>query len=577
MGKKKKSKYSAESHIKEKSESFINFYNKYFMGEETTESTTDYTTQLYYQSMEIEKKRLEQNDLHMNTSVEMLPYYNDVQTLERGKQSALCNCRKTKTSREFFRYGKRIYREKNNEEVRVNFLESEVDGKVECPNCGYKGEVSSFIDGCDQCGSKFEVKEFEPKVSAFTMNQDVEKDTEKITKETANIASGLAIVLALFIVVGIVASIYLQVNNADSLAAGMVAGMGLYLFTPTLRFIVIVFITLNILGIVFKTKYAHSITNAEIIQEKIQDFSVQDFFQNVEMRFNQIYLANAVNDVQAYAECSLDNIVESHLDVVDSHMSQLHFMGIEDAGNHYLIKAWAKMRLYRFADEKIKRVCEKVTFEVKVSKVGRSMTFIKAYKCNKCGSTIDIMKGGVCDHCGNALSLDDVGMKLASIEFEKTANSLAPKFMGQCAIAFAACFAINAILPCLSVQMYNPIQVVKYVVEMPEAVAGFYGDIPAIEDIVDASEIEKKRSSELDNRVEITYTLKDAKAAFEKYKEKLSGSAYDIKVTGENSFRAKKYVVYFVETGYVVVTFTLDDNKLKVVYDILDVEEGKAQ
>lgn len=570
---KKKKKYSEEKYIKEKSAGFLNFYNKFFMGESTDESATDYTTQLYYQSMEIEKKRLEQNDLHMNTSVEPELFWDDVNTLEYGQLKSVCNRKRTKTVREFFRYGKRIYHEENDEEVKINFLQSEVNGKAECPNCGYVGEVSSFIDGCDQCGSKFEVKEFEPKVSAFTMNQDVDRETRKITSTTVKVASGIAIAVGLCFIVGIVLSIYLQVNEMDSIAGGMIVFMGVYLFYPMIRFAIITLIALLTLAHIFGRKYAYNITNIETILNVYRNFSVQDFFQNVEMRFNQIYLANAVKDVQAYAECSLDNIVDNHLDVVDSHMSQLHFTGIEEASDYYLIKAWAKMRLYRLVNNKIKRASEKVSFEVKVSKAGRGMTLLKAYKCSKCGNTIDIMKGGVCDHCGSELGLSDVGMKITEINFEKTANSIAPKFIGLTAIAFATCFAINAVLPCFTVKMYNPIQIVKYIVGMPEAVKGFYAKVPPIEQIVDESEIEYKTSHELDNEVETTYTLKDASSAFEKYKTKMTELGYIINEVDENTFIAKEYVEYFTENGYVTVTFKIKGNTLSVSFTIEDIEE----
>lgn len=55
----------------------------------------------------------------------------------------------------------------------ASFLKADVQGDmVICPNCGHEGKLTSYIDGCDACGAKFLVSDFETKVSGFSLEED---------------------------------------------------------------------------------------------------------------------------------------------------------------------------------------------------------------------------------------------------------------------------------------------------------------------------------------------------------------------------------------------------------------------
>ena len=55
----------------------------------------------------------------------------------------------------------------------AHFLKADVQGDMAiCPNCGHEGKLSSYIDGCDACGAKFLVSDFETKVSGFSLEED---------------------------------------------------------------------------------------------------------------------------------------------------------------------------------------------------------------------------------------------------------------------------------------------------------------------------------------------------------------------------------------------------------------------
>ena len=65
-----------------------------------------------------------------------------------------------------------------------------------CPNCGHEGKLSSYIDGCDACGAKFLVGDFETKVSGSHWKRTRQKSISNFIK--AGVTVGIvAVALAL--------------------------------------------------------------------------------------------------------------------------------------------------------------------------------------------------------------------------------------------------------------------------------------------------------------------------------------------------------------------------------------------
>lgn len=547
-------KYLEERLVREKAEGFLDFYNKYYMGDAPDETVTDYTTQAYYHSMTMAKKRLEQNGLQMGTSIEPV-YSDDMEKMEQGNVTAVSNCRRTKVTREFFSKGKRIFKEKNHEVIQVNYLKSDVDGSAECPNCGFVGKVSSFIDGCDQCGSKFEVKEFEPKVSAFTIHLDTEKYADRITKIVQAVAVILSVMMFALSFIGMmVAPGDLQVNGGgDKVLGSIYVSLGVYMAEPFVRFAILMWFILFFLGVLFTNKYGQSITGKDVIEDIIKDFMVPDFAQNLEMRLKQIYLTDK----------------EQYLDIVEAQMSALHFLEARKLIGYYEIKARARMHLYHYVNDKIKRSAEEVTVTVRLSKEPKSMTFIKAYRCKGCGSTIDIMKGGACEHCGHQLSLDEIGMQIVSTEFARAKQSLVALYVKQSILVFLLCLVVNMFIPCLLSMGKMPIWMATQICNVPKEVNRFFDLVPPVETVVaDASQIVAQNVIKNSTTRECVYTLKDGKAALEAYKERMSQRGYQIASESDSYFEARQEVEYFTGEGNVLVKFYLSGDELKIHYEI---------
>lgn len=564
-----------KNEIADQSQKFLDFYDEYYMSRHSDEDITDYTTQAYYYSMNTERKRLEQNGLRMSTKLfkekrKINNLSGELEIAPQKKRDGNCHIgidtRRICACREFYRDNKRIYREKHDEISRVCLLESNVDGNAECPNCGHVGKISSYINGCDYCGAKYEVKEFEPKVSAFSLNEDVERVTQKTLMTTKRLCYGLIIFLILSFVVGAAFNIYAQMNNEEYLTSGFFLTAGWYFTGPMIRFTVVISIIVFFIFRKFRNAYRSNISNEEIVTKKIKNFSVQDFFQNVEMKLNQIYLAQKEEDVKAYATCSLKELVESHLDVVDSHMISLEFLDVTPKNNTYIIKARAVMRLYQYRNNRIRRVSEKVHFEVEICKniSTRKMIALKIYKCGKCGNHIDVMKGGVCEYCGNTLSLEDIGFRFLKVSSEKTLYELAPKIIAVNMSVFALVFALNAAIPIQKAHGYNAYQVVNILSKIETTLNGYFDAAPLPEEVASNKEaVILKDNRRSQSFRELEYCINDG-FVLEEYKNALAQAGYEVHSINDQTLEARKKYVYYSEDLIVLISVTVEENKMSI-------------
>ena len=148
---------------------------------------------------------------------------------------------------------------------------------VICPNCGHEGKLTSYIDGCDACGAKFLVSDFETKVSGFSLEEDArQKSISNFMKAgavvgiTAISLAGLAILLL---------ALGRNGYNAVKAAAAMMLGIGLApVFFRSLFYMLIIFI---VMLIVMETCRKPRIQDESKVKAAIPEFSTGNFLQNL--------------------------------------------------------------------------------------------------------------------------------------------------------------------------------------------------------------------------------------------------------------------------------------------------------
>lgn len=224
----------ARREIEGRTEDFYGELKAFYQGNAKAEQNLmEQTTQPFWQSLRLSGKRLQQRNLTVDMEMQEPVRPADYDGPKKDGYDYTCHRTKAvKMRRTYYRKGKKIATLKTPEIVEANFLKADVQGDMAiCPNCGHEGKLSSYIDGCDACGAKFLVGDFETKVSGFSLEEDArQKSISNFIK--AGVTVGIvAVALALLaICAGGIMFLLLALGrngyNAVKAAAAMMLGIG---------------------------------------------------------------------------------------------------------------------------------------------------------------------------------------------------------------------------------------------------------------------------------------------------------------------------------------------------------------
>ncbi|AEV67227.1 hypothetical protein [Acetivibrio clariflavus] len=411
--------------IKKKETHFWEFWRKFFRGEVNEESLVDEVTQPFWQSTHISKKRLDQKGLLLDLSIYDDGIRGPIDTKSDGSNIIGNSSRNVIAERKIYRDGKLIYRKKDKEISHMHFLKSKIiEDKAKCPNCGHLGRIATFIDGCDYCGSKYVVKDFETKVSGFTL----EENTYKKSKST--FFKGLltlGIVTVLIIALGITSFIILiellqAGNNGMEAITALLPGMFAFTYVPPLiKSLIILLIIFVFFGMALYLLYMRNIFGEEIVKAVIPNFSAYDFYQNLEYMLRSIHMADDGRQVSSFATFDLGNLVSNYQDIIDCNITRMSFLNAGKNGSRYVIDAMVTLRLLWYDGKRVKDRYEKVKCRLLgTDAILKNYYFaLREYKCPNCGGSINIFEGAVCKYCTTELDYSKIGWILSDYQIIK--------------------------------------------------------------------------------------------------------------------------------------------------------------
>ena len=403
---------------------FFDFQNDYYSNKKNDEDLTYVTTQPCWQSMKLVKDRLNNKNLSMSMDIthagkksRFIPNneYGITDSRRDGASFLSRNISKANTKKIFYKNGKPIFTKKDSDIVTTSIISSDVNGDmVACPNCGGVAAASTYIDGCDYCGSRFSVKELEPKISGCTIAEDV---SGKLVKSYSKIVKTL-IWVTVFVIIGVVAlCMYMasdSFNNDVSFVAGDIAfgTVILLLAIPTALGITWKSIIWFVIVALFLKCYRKSNIKNDYIVKRIQpDFSAADFVQTLDYQLKSILFATDYQSVSSFARIDFQNILSRYSNIIDAAITEVEFTNANRIDGKLVISANVKFRLYNYNGSKVKEFYEQfaVTTEIADAVLLKNVTSVRKYPCKSCGSSINLLNGGVCDYCGNRLNFEDYG------------------------------------------------------------------------------------------------------------------------------------------------------------------------
>lgn len=390
------SRSDARKEMAELDKTFLKVQKEYYANKCTNENVMQITTQPFWQSMRLNQNRLKKKGLSCDMDVEVLSpgysNYNGLIVVEPEGNFICGGCtREIMVQRTFYAGGKPVFHRKNKELNTVSYLKSRVEGDlIACPNCGALGSVASYIDGCDYCGSKFTVHDFEAKVSGFSTEEAKSSQAFSAIRRLALILAALsAILTGLF-------TYFLFLTAPSDIS-----------FSPFSSYI----ISLVLLGIlcliglcVLNSEHGYKIMRELPVKQMISDFSPNDFYQNLEYKLRSIHLADSTNGIRTFATIPLDSIIAGYQDVIDCNLLSLTFQKVQESQEQYELTVSADMKLMEYHNQKMDTHCETIVMSLhsRKSNTNKKITALREYQCPNCGSSIDIFEGSICKSCGTA-------------------------------------------------------------------------------------------------------------------------------------------------------------------------------
>ena len=412
----------ARKEIEGRTEDFCGELKAFYQGNgEAEQNLMEQTTQPFWQSLRLSRKRLRQRELTVDMEMQEPARLADYDG--PWKDGYDYSCRRTqpvKMRRTYYRKGKKIAFLKTPEIAAASFLKADVQGDmVICPNCGHEGKLTSYIDGCDACGAKFLVSDFETKVSGFSLEEDARQKSISNFMKAGAVVGITAISLAvLAICAGGIMFLLLALGrngyNAVKAAAAMMLGIGLApVFFRSLFYMLIIFI---VMLIVMETRRKPRIQDESKVKAAIPEFSTGNFLQNLEYQLRMIHLADTAEQVRFFASCDLDTVVARYQNVVDCCICGVRFLEAETRGESYRISVEVRTRLTLDTGKKIRNRYEEIRLELEGRQdvVTQHSRALREYKCPNCGGSVDILGGGVCEYCNTAVDYRNFGWIITS-------------------------------------------------------------------------------------------------------------------------------------------------------------------
>ena len=410
-------------------------------GNKINSKIQDYTTQMLWHCIYLQKKRMEKLGIQIGLESSRLSYSKKSDPVRStlyfdgryNVNDVYEEIYSIKTFRHENRNIKKVY---NKEVAHYTFLSAKNVGKDEvvCPNCGSLSSRSNLIDGCDFCGTKFTIEDLDNRVASFGFRRDFEvmegkrEAIKKVIFPWFFFAGGMPFAYIGFLIPFIsvknmeislpfaIIFFYLQVIMG-LLAAVVFSVLGFVFVAISMWFIVPVVMLFNQFfkflnsKLVYRSKGKLYSENrmAQKVRKKDPLFSIQSFFGGVQNKLYAIHFADKRNQVNAFSDLDLSEYLKKYEKVVDIETLSLSMDLYRVKKGIQIATVRAELLLREFKDNKIKNRKEFLKLQLEKSEHCKTQAVcaLSILKCTKCGGNLSLLEGKICKFCGNELDMKE--------------------------------------------------------------------------------------------------------------------------------------------------------------------------
>ncbi|MDR1710271.1 MAG: hypothetical protein LBR58_00170 [Propionibacteriaceae bacterium] len=404
-------------------------------------------TQLLWSRLTLSRRRLARMGLNLEWAFAegMNPentWYFQEHWSDDGKHTFVDADTYVKARRTYSRGGKQLRRIRFTGAAHCELIQSIRDDAVYlCPNCGAQSSLDGLLDGCDYCETRFNVDDFNLKVSSFSLRADPEGFADKVgsgaNRWVTNLQKGKfpfkvsrvffatwALAAVAFFFFPIIDDAYRYgtlVYVLASASAGLAMACVLLIFLFFIRLLgppLIAYLAavVMLLVMIFRMPLQWNAQGrARRSRKKFERtarqhdplFSQGAFTSNAENKLLSIIYAETAADIEAIADVDAAPLREHYADVCDVNLRELNFKDFQLDGQLQRLVVEARLDLVRLRGNRIAKSRERATIALAKSKDALTQAACEAVllRCGGCGSSLSLLDGGACGYCGRRLEL----------------------------------------------------------------------------------------------------------------------------------------------------------------------------
>lgn len=585
-----------------KIDGFMQTYSDFMSGKIDDEELAKDITQPFWQSLYLSKQRLNSKglDVDLRISDDKDSRITNVSILDNGRTIVGTYRDNIIEEKTFKKDGKIIYDRKSKKMLKGNVVTARgFNNRASCPNCGHYAAISSFINGCDYCNSKFQVEDFDDKVSSYVISDDERRKVQNISTRCSLGAIIAGIVMIIAIIVSFIVVIINQINykpgNYNATATVIFASLmtGIPIFIKVFIGLIIAFM---IIAIIVNKVRDYELVEMDQLYHRLRNltnFMPERFAHTLEYKLKNLHFAENAEEASAFTSFPIDEFVEKYKDVIECNLYKAKFEDYKIVGDRSKLKVSCILQITKLKNDKIYEEAEKLVLYLskKVAVTEREFCEVRLIPCRNCGSSVNMLNGGVCDYCGTRINYSDFDWiidkyysnydekKLPEIE-ERTNVYLGnkkyinpfKKLRLQMITAYLIC--IIFVTGFTFIRNREGLKVMANSGTYLDQVAGDITDLPKITDVEPGLELTKEKEEVLGR----TYTYKydgDSETALS-YARNYSNYMvenydYTLRYNNDGEIRISKAYRYdkYLD-GYMWISIKIDGTKIKVKYVLED-------
>ncbi len=358
----------------------------------SVENALTSATQEQWYNLYLEKKRLEQHRLYLQyMDYRQVPRNSEERALKTlytynqdGKYLVCKAKQNTYFEKCYWRDNRVISRYSRFEEMSYYIMRSQnAAGMYICPNCGAEMPLEALLDGCDYCGSKFDVSAYQDKVTAVCINDGIYG-----SREVNGATVVLVVITAVLLMIGIMfppiwgkAS---WIMKGVFLLAAVCSLCGTYISNgKTIR----------------TTKMKRK------IKANNPDFSVESFLASLDCKIKAIHFARKYEDIAPFVKCDMTPYLQNYQNVVSCDTGRYALKKYWTQGEDQFIEFHREVSLQYDCGDRFHFGNEIISMTLAKKRSHKLKNDVTMYRCGGCGSTVSLLEGGKCAYCGKEMNL----------------------------------------------------------------------------------------------------------------------------------------------------------------------------